>query len=32
VQWMTAGKGVVHVEMFPLVNVDAPNHTRFFQI
>lgn len=31
-QWMTAGKGVVHGEMFPLVNADAPNHTRFFQI
>lgn len=32
VQWMTAGKGVVHGEMFPLVNIDEPNHTRFFQI
>ena len=32
VQWMTAGKGVVHGEMFPLVNIDKPNHTRFFQI
>lgn len=31
-QWMTAGKGVVHGEMFPLVNIDEPNHTRFFQI
>ncbi len=29
---MTAGKGVVHGEMFPLVNIDEPNHTRFFQI
>lgn len=32
VQWMTAGKGVVHGEMFPLVNIDGPNDTRFFQI
>lgn len=32
VQWMTAGKGVVHGEMFPLVNIEEPNHTRFFQI
>mmetsp|Transcript_21574 Transcript_21574/g.28405 ORF Transcript_21574/g.28405 Transcript_21574/m.28405 type:complete len:376 (+) Transcript_21574:31-1158(+) len=32
VQWMTAGKGVVHGEMFPLVHTDRPNHTRFFQI
>lgn len=32
VQWMTAGKGVVHGEMFPLVNIDEPNHTEFFQI
>uniref|UniRef100_A0A7S2LFS9 Pirin n=1 Tax=Leptocylindrus danicus TaxID=163516 RepID=A0A7S2LFS9_9STRA len=31
-QWMTAGKGVVHGEMFPLVHKDKPNHTRFFQI
>ena len=30
VQWMTAGKGIVHDEMFPLL--DKPNHTRFFQI
>jgi len=32
VQWMTAGKGVVHGEMFPLVNADKPNLTTFFQI
>lgn len=32
VQWMTAGRGVVHGEMFPLVNIDEPNPTRFFQI
>eukprot|EP00468_Gymnochlora_sp_CCMP2014_P004640 CAMPEP_0167761930 /NCGR_PEP_ID=MMETSP0110_2-20121227/12456_1 /TAXON_ID=629695 /ORGANISM="Gymnochlora sp., Strain CCMP2014" /LENGTH=352 /DNA_ID=CAMNT_0007648689 /DNA_START=70 /DNA_END=1128 /DNA_ORIENTATION=- len=31
-QWMTAGKGIVHGEMFPLVNMDKPNPTRFFQI
>ncbi|NLA37520.1 MAG: pirin family protein [Actinobacteria bacterium] len=32
VQWMTAGRGVVHSEMFPLVNDDAPNPTELFQI
>lgn len=32
VQWMTAGKGVVHSEMFPLVNRDAGNPTELFQI
>lgn len=32
VQWMTAGKGVVHGEMFPLIHKEKPNHTRFFQI
>jgi redox-sensitive bicupin YhaK (pirin superfamily) len=32
VQWMTAGAGVVHGEMFPLTNTDGPNPTRFFQI
>jgi quercetin 2,3-dioxygenase len=31
-QWMTAGKGIVHGEMFPLVNNDKPNPLRFFQI
>ena len=31
-QWMTAGRGIVHGEMFPLVNRDTPNPTRFFQI
>ena len=31
-QWMTAGKGIVHGEMFPLVNNDRPNHLRLFQI
>lgn len=32
VQWMTAGKGVVHSETFPLVNKDKPNPTELFQI
>ena len=32
VQWMTAGRGVVHSEMFPLVRQDAPNPTELFQI
>ena len=31
-QWMTAGKGVVHGEMFPLIHEDKENPTRFFQI
>lgn len=32
VQWMTAGKGILHSEMFPLVNQDAPNPMELFQI
>ncbi len=32
VQWMTAGAGVVHSEMFPLVNTDERNLTELFQI
>jgi len=32
VQWMTAGKGVVHAEMFPLVNANQGNPTELFQI
>lgn len=32
VQWMTAGGGVVHSEMFPLVHADAPNPVELFQI
>ncbi len=32
VQWMTAGEGVVHAEMFPLVRSDAPNPAELFQI
>jgi len=32
VQWLTAGKGIVHCEMFPLRKTDAPNPTELFQI
>ena len=32
VQWMTAGSGVVHSEMFPLVNTEDHNLTELFQI
>lgn len=32
VQWMTAGRGIVHSEMFPLVNADRANPTELFQI
>lgn len=32
VQWMTAGRGLQHSEMFPLLHKDKPNHMRFFQI
>lgn len=32
VQWMTAGRGVVHSEMFPMRNQDSPNTTELFQI
>ncbi len=31
-QWMTAGAGIVHSEMFPLVEQDSPNPSEFFQI
>merc|ERR1711991_727920 len=31
-QFMLAGKGIVHSEMFPLINIDKPNRTKFFQI
>lgn len=31
-QWMTAGAGVVHAEMFPLVNPNEPNPLELFQI
>lgn len=32
VQWMTAGKGIVHAEMFPLLDRDGPNTAELFQI
>jgi redox-sensitive bicupin YhaK (pirin superfamily) len=32
VQWVTAGKGIVHSEMFPLLRRDAPNPLELFQI
>ncbi len=31
-QWMTAGGGIVHAEMFPLVETDAPNPLELFQL
>jgi redox-sensitive bicupin YhaK (pirin superfamily) len=31
-QWMTAGGGIVHAEMFPLVKRDAKNPTELFQV
>ena len=32
VQWMTAGKGLQHCEMFPLINEDKPNTMELFQV
>ncbi len=32
VQWLTAGGGIVHSEMFPLVEADEGNPTELFQI
>ena len=32
VQWLTAGQGVVHSEMFPLLNSREPNPLELFQI
>lgn len=32
VQWLTAGGGICHSEMFPLVEKDKPNHVELFQI
>ncbi len=31
-QWMTAGRGIVHCEMFPLLDADGPNPLELFQI
>ncbi|WP_228530591.1 MULTISPECIES: pirin family protein [Myxococcaceae] len=32
VQWLTAGKGINHSEMFPLLNREKPNPVELFQI
>ncbi len=32
VQWMTAGRGIVHSEMFPLLDPSGPNTCELFQI
>jgi len=32
VQWLTAGNGIVHAEMFPLLDASAPNPLELFQI
>nr|WP_281180722.1 pirin family protein [Chondromyces crocatus] len=32
VQWLTAGKGIQHSEMMPLVNQETPNPLELFQI
>ncbi|MFZ0625072.1 MAG: pirin family protein [Acidimicrobiia bacterium] len=32
VQWLTTGGGIMHAEMFPLLNEDAPNPLELFQI
>ena len=32
VQWLTAGKGISHCEMFPLVDATKPNPAELFQI
>ncbi len=32
VQWLTAGAGIVHCEMFPLLRSDTPNPAELFQI
>lgn len=32
VQWLTAGRGIVHSEMFPLLHRDRPNPCELFQI
>ena len=32
VQWLSAGRGIVHAEMFPLLDQGAPNPLELFQI
>lgn len=32
VQWMTAGRGIAHAEMFPLIRREQPNPMELFQI
>ncbi len=32
VQWLTAGRGIVHSEMFPLLDTAGPNPVELFQI
>ncbi len=32
VQWLTAGGGIQHAEMFPLLSADAPNPLELYQI
>lgn len=32
VQWLTAGRGIQHAEMFPLLDRDGPNTVELFQI
>ncbi len=32
VQWMTAGRGIEHCEMFPLLDAEGGNHAELFQI
>jgi redox-sensitive bicupin YhaK (pirin superfamily) len=32
VQWLTAGAGIVHAEMFPLLSANEPNPLELFQI
>src|SRR4029453_8685866 len=32
IQWVTAGRGIVHSEMFPLLNQDEANPVELFQI
>ena len=32
VQWLTAGRGIAHAEMFPLLDATGPNPLELFQI